>query len=79
MPDGTNADEMNAFYNQLGRPETVDGYDFDMVDVDHDSSFNGFKEAAHRNGLTSAQAEGMLLSSSPMSLNALRAPSILPS
>ena len=59
MPDGTNADEMNAFYNQLGRPETVDGYDFDMVDVDHDSSFNGFKEAAHRNGLTSAQAEGM--------------------
>ena len=59
MPDGTNADEMNAFYNQLGRPETVDGYGFDMIEADHESSFVGFKESAHKNGLTAAQAEGM--------------------
>ena len=59
IPDSTNTDEMNSFYNKLGRPETVDGYDFDMVEVDHDSSFNSFKEAAHRNGLTPTQAEGM--------------------
>jgi hypothetical protein len=59
IPDGSNSDEMNSFYNKLGRPDTIDGYDFDMVEVDHDSSFKGFKEAAHRNGLTSTQAEGM--------------------
>jgi hypothetical protein len=28
-PDGSNADEMNEFYDKLGRPETPDDYDFD--------------------------------------------------
>jgi hypothetical protein len=59
MPDGTNADEMNAFYDKLGRPENTDGYDFDIGEYDQDVSYNAFKEAAYKHGLTAAQAEGL--------------------
>lgn len=59
IPDGKNTDEMGKFYNKLGRPETPDGYKFEMSDYDQESSYSGFKEAAFKNGLTSAQAEGL--------------------
>jgi hypothetical protein len=59
IPDGKNTDEMRKFYNKLGRPETPDGYKFEMSDYDQESSYSGFKEAAFKNGLTSAQAEGL--------------------
>jgi hypothetical protein len=56
---GSNADEMNDFYDKLGRPETPDDYDFDIGAHDQEGSYNAFRESAHKHGLTDAQAEGM--------------------
>jgi hypothetical protein len=56
-PDGSNADEMNEFYDKLGRPETPDDYDFDIGAHDQEGSYNAFRESAHKHGLTDAQAE----------------------
>jgi hypothetical protein len=39
-PDGSNADEMNEFYDKLGRPETPDDYDFDIGAHDQEGSYN---------------------------------------
>ena len=59
VPDGSNADEMNDFYDKLGRPETPDDYGFDIGTHDQESSYNAFRESAHKHGLTEAQAEGL--------------------
>ena len=59
VPDGSNSDEMNDFYDKLGRPETPDDYDFDIGAHDQEGSYNAFRESAHKHGLTDAQAEGM--------------------
>jgi len=45
------------FYNQIGRPERPDGYDFGE---DDEGVLNDFKEFAHYNNLTQDQADNLL-------------------
>ena len=46
------------FYNQIGRPETPDGYNFGTEPGDNRLDF--FKDAVHKIGLTQDQATNML-------------------
>ncbi len=55
IPDFDNAEAAGAFYNKLGRPEAVDGYDFTEVN-NPGPALDWFKEAAHGAGLTQRQA-----------------------
>tara|TARA_R100001163_G_scaffold14424_1_gene13188 strand:+ start:13253 stop:14122 length:870 start_codon:yes stop_codon:yes gene_type:complete len=66
--DDASAEEWNEFYSKLGRPESVEGYDFEINDdfleiVGTDSAeyynnvIDGFKEKALEVGATSEQAE----------------------
>jgi len=67
---GENAteDELKAFFDRLGRPETSEGYKFENIALPE--RFRGmeeqfqqdeaaFKEAAHKLGLNQSQAEGI--------------------
>ena len=47
----------DSFYNQLGRPEQSNGYDFGE---DVDGVLDDFKEFAHQNNLTQDQADNLL-------------------
>ena len=47
----------DGLYNQLGRPERSDGYDFG---VDDEGTLDDFKEFAHQTGLSQNQAENVL-------------------
>lgn len=66
--DDATAEEWNDFYSKLGRPDSVEGYDFEINDdfleiVGKDSAdyyngvIDGFKEKALEVGATSEQAE----------------------
>jgi len=46
-----------GFYNQLGRPEHADGYDFGE---DDEGVLDGYKQFSHNNGLSQEQAENIL-------------------
>lgn len=59
LPDFDNPEEVASFYNQLGRPESSDKYEFNFSEdmaVDNES-LNQFKELAHSIGLTNEQAK----------------------
>ena len=45
------------FYNQVGRPETPEGYDFGD---DPENTLEFYRNATHQLGLTQEQAQGML-------------------
>lgn len=62
LPTEGNTEEMEAFYNALGRPETVDGYKFDVPDgVELDQGLiKEFTEIAHKSGLTGAAAKNIM-------------------
>ena len=47
----------DGFFNQIGRPETPDGYDFGD---DPDNNLEFYKNAVHELGLTQEQAQNML-------------------
>ena len=47
----------DSFYNQLGRPETPEGYDFGD---DPDNELEFYRNATHQLGLTQEQAQNML-------------------
>ena len=47
----------DGLYNQLGRPERSDGYDFG---ADDEGTLDDFKEFAHQTGLSQNQAENVL-------------------
>ena len=47
----------DSFYNQLGRPEQADGYDFGE---DVDGVLDDFKSFAHQNNFTQNQADNLL-------------------
>ena len=66
-PDTDNKEAMDAFYTQLGRPETADGYKDSIVkdDVPRGLTFDQdmlsqFKNTAHDLGLTKEQAAGIM-------------------
>jgi len=61
---GENAtdEELQKFYNKVGRPETPDEYQFDEVPegLNRDEEFESwFKQTAHKLGLTREQAKGL--------------------
>ena len=47
----------DGLYNQLGRPEYADGYDFGE---DDEGVLDGYKQFSHQNGLNQEQAENIL-------------------
>tara|TARA_R100001594_G_scaffold52626_1_gene86156 strand:- start:15246 stop:16103 length:858 start_codon:yes stop_codon:yes gene_type:complete len=54
-------EDKNAFYNQIGRPEQPQDYNFDeIVGDDPEGTLDGYKEFAHHHGLTQSQAESIL-------------------
>lgn len=63
--DDATDEERNAFQLKLGRPETVDGYEFDVpADLPENLPYDGeradaFKAVAHKLGLSSSQAQGL--------------------
>ena len=62
--DNTTEDEWNDIYNKLGRPENSDGYELQMNlqegEVVDEQLYTAFKDAAHANGLSPKQAQGLL-------------------
>lgn len=63
--ENSKPEEVDAFYNQLGRPEKSDGYEFKLPEKLPESfpyeeeSANKFREVAHKGRLTSEQAQGL--------------------
>lgn len=63
--DKATPEELNAFYNKLGRPESADKYTFKAPDKLHEGvkvtpEFNkGFAELVHSEGLTQKQADSL--------------------
>jgi len=60
----TTEDEWNDIYTKLGRPSTPDEYNLELTleegEVADDQLFASFKDAAHKNGLSPQQAQGIL-------------------
>ena len=62
---GAAPEELNSFYNQLGRPETPDKYQFKNPDGMHKAVQStpefqkGFASFVHKHGLTQSQADGV--------------------
>tara|TARA_R100001369_G_C3312501_1_gene167576 strand:- start:879 stop:1706 length:828 start_codon:yes stop_codon:yes gene_type:complete len=62
--DNTTEDEWNDIYTKLGRPSDAGSYELNVAleegqEIDP-TLFSGFKEAAHANGLSPKQAQGIL-------------------
>ena len=60
--DNASDEEKAAFYAKIGRPESADKYAFKLPDGQKmDPTFEkGLREVAHKNGLTSAQLQGLV-------------------
>lgn len=52
-------EEMDSFYNSLGRPESVDGYSFELPEGGDSEMFEWFRNEAHAEGLTDNQAKNL--------------------
>lgn len=64
IPGKDEAEEREAFYAALGRPESADGYEMPQVTVPDGYGvkpefLQGFRETAHRLGLTPEQVAGL--------------------
>ncbi len=64
--DDAPQEEWDKFYGKLGRPESADGYQFPLPDVDVEAPLTKhilgtFKKTAHGLGLTPRQAQGIAL------------------
>lgn len=60
-PNFEDAESMNALYNNLGRPETKEGYAAEIEGMEFDNEALGqFNQLAHDAGLTNKQYETML-------------------
>jgi len=67
-------DDWNAVYSRLGRPETADGYKFNLPEdqkVD-EAGLKVFADHAHKLGLLPNQAEGMVKFYNEMQANQLK-------
>lgn len=80
VPPGEQAteEERTAYYKALGVPDTVDGYTFDSAQVPEgfkltDEVTAWVKDFAHKNHLTGAQAQGLLVEMANRANGALRA------
>lgn len=76
MPDSQNPDEMNAFYNSLGRPESPEKYDFKLPEevqayVDR-GAIEQYKQLAYSVGLNSDVAQKLVDFEVQRGLNELR-------
>ncbi len=62
--ENTTEDQWNDIYNKLGRPESSNGYELQMNlqegEVVDEQLYSAFKDAAHANGLSPKQAQGLL-------------------
>lgn len=56
-PNFENVDEVNAFYNELGRPEASTDYKLQSQDNTSQEFLDWYKGSAHENGLSQEQAE----------------------
>lgn len=61
VPADDDAEGWNKFYNELGRPETPDGYKFDLPEEYNPELVKFYQDAAHKHGLTKKQADGFLM------------------
>lgn len=59
LPKEGDATAWGDFYNRLGRPANSGEYKFSDVEGGDENLTNWFKETAHKNGLTQAQAAAM--------------------
>ena len=66
LPNENDPNDMDRYLNQLGRPETSDKYENPNIEVEEEykqfyseDRLNGFKEIAHKYGLTQKQFEGI--------------------
>ena len=60
IPEADDAEAWSKFYNELGRPETADGYKFDLPDEYNPELVKFYQDAAHKAGLTKRQADAFL-------------------
>ena len=60
IPEADDAEGWSKFYNELGRPETADGYKFDLPDEYNPELVKFYQDAAHKAGLTKKQADAFL-------------------
>lgn len=66
--DDADTETRSKFFNRLGRPESIEGYDFVPEEVQglkgvttvNTDNLKQFKEKAHNLGLTKSQAKGMM-------------------
>lgn len=61
VPADDDAEGWNKFYNELGRPETPDGYKFDLPEEYNPELVKFYQDSAHKHGLTKKQADGFLM------------------
>ena len=61
VPADDDAEGWNKFYNELGRPETPDGYKFDLPEEYNPALVKFYQEAAHKAGMTKKQADAFLM------------------
>lgn len=61
VPADDDAEGWDKFYNELGRPETADGYKFDLPDEYNPELVKFYQDAAHKAGLTKKQADAFLM------------------
>lgn len=56
LPDENNTDEVNAFYNKLGRPEKAEDYKFEIAEGQDDSIAKAIAPELFKAGLSQKQA-----------------------
>jgi hypothetical protein len=52
-------EQMDSFFNKMGRPETPDKYDLKMPEGGDKELDGWFRETAHKHGISSKQAQGL--------------------
>ena len=60
IPEADDVAGWDKFYNELGRPETADGYKFDLPEEYSPELVKFYQDAAHKAGLTKKQADAFL-------------------
>lgn len=59
MPDENNADEVNAFYKKLGRPDKAEDYKFEIAEGQDDAIAKAIAPELFKLGLSQKQAAGI--------------------